>query len=187
MKEKFKQLSNQDKKLQIHRIVARCEQLAEDYVKTWTAPNPSWETIEGCAYLRLSTDEQVAVEKGSLEQQVNIAVSEAVLRSNSERVNYKITKFYIEPGLTGRNDNRPRFQELMKAITNKQHSFVVIKEIARIARETEIWKKAEELSGSEGWDFKQYVLGIFFYRFISENLKTSLTAGCSISEISCVV
>jgi site-specific DNA recombinase len=141
MKERFKQLSGQEKKVQIHRIVAHCEQLAENYVRTWTPANAEWETIEGCAYLRLSTDEQVAVEKGSLEQQVNIAVSEAVHRSSSERVNYKITKFYIEPGLTGRNDRRPRFQELTKAITNRQHSFVIFKEIARIARETEIWKK----------------------------------------------
>ena len=34
-----------------------------------------------------------------------------------------------------------------------------------------IWKIANELRGSlDGWDFKQYVLGILFYRFISENL-----------------
>ena len=34
-----------------------------------------------------------------------------------------------------------------------------------------IWKIANELRGSvDGWDFKQYVLGFLFYRFISENL-----------------
>jgi type I restriction enzyme M protein len=34
-----------------------------------------------------------------------------------------------------------------------------------------IWKIAGDLRGSvDGWDFKQYVLGILFYRFISENL-----------------
>ncbi|MCK9266618.1 type I restriction-modification system subunit M [bacterium] len=34
-----------------------------------------------------------------------------------------------------------------------------------------IWKIANDLRGSvDGWDFKQYVLGILFYRFISENL-----------------
>ena len=33
-----------------------------------------------------------------------------------------------------------------------------------------IWKIAEELRGPvDGWDFKQYVLGTLFYRFISEN------------------
>ena len=35
-----------------------------------------------------------------------------------------------------------------------------------------IWKIANELRGSvDGWDFKQYVLGLLFYRFISENLQ----------------
>lgn len=35
-----------------------------------------------------------------------------------------------------------------------------------------IWRIANDLRGAvDGWDFKQYVLGLLFYRFISENLK----------------
>ena len=35
---------------------------------------------------------------------------------------------------------------------------------------TTIWKIADELRGSvDGWDFKNYVLGFLFYRFLSEN------------------
>lgn len=35
-----------------------------------------------------------------------------------------------------------------------------------------IWHIANDLRGSvDGWDFKQYVLGMLFYRFISENLS----------------
>ena len=38
-----------------------------------------------------------------------------------------------------------------------------------------IWKIANDLRGSvDGWDFKQYVLGTLFYRFISENLTRYL-------------
>jgi type I restriction enzyme M protein len=38
-----------------------------------------------------------------------------------------------------------------------------------------IWKIANNLRGSvDGWDFKQYVLGTLFYRFISENLTNYL-------------
>ena len=34
-----------------------------------------------------------------------------------------------------------------------------------------IWAIADDLRGSvDGWDFKSYVLGIMFYRYISENL-----------------
>lgn len=38
-----------------------------------------------------------------------------------------------------------------------------------------IWQIANDLRGSvDGWDFKSYVLGILFYRFISENLTSYL-------------
>ena len=34
-----------------------------------------------------------------------------------------------------------------------------------------IWSIADDLRGSvDGWDFKSYVLGTMFYRYISENL-----------------
>jgi len=36
-----------------------------------------------------------------------------------------------------------------------------------------IWQMANDLRGSvDGWDFKSYVLGMLFYRFISENLTS---------------
>ena len=38
--------------------------------------------------------------------------------------------------------------------------------------QSQIWKIANEVRGSvDGWDFKQYVLGTLFYRFISENFS----------------
>lgn len=41
-----------------------------------------------------------------------------------------------------------------------------------------IWQIATDLRGSvEGWDFKQYVLGMIFYRFISENLTNYINEG----------
>ena len=41
-----------------------------------------------------------------------------------------------------------------------------------------IWGIANDLRGSvDGWDFKQYVLGMLFYRFISENLDNYVTQG----------
>ena len=36
--------------------------------------------------------------------------------------------------------------------------------------QSQIWKIANEVRGAvDGWDFKQFVLGTLFYRFISEN------------------
>ena len=83
--ENFKKLSNKEKKAVITAIVARCRQLGHDYIKNWKSVDPSWPTVDGCSYLRLSTEEQVAVDRGSLEQQVNIAISEAVIRSQSNK------------------------------------------------------------------------------------------------------
>lgn len=41
-----------------------------------------------------------------------------------------------------------------------------------------IWSIADDLRGSvDGWDFKSYVLGTMFYRFISENLTNYINAG----------
>ena len=41
-----------------------------------------------------------------------------------------------------------------------------------------IWKIADDLRGSvDGWDFKSYVLGMMFYRYISENLTNYINAG----------
>ena len=41
-----------------------------------------------------------------------------------------------------------------------------------------IWALATELRGSvDGWDFKQYVLGMLFYRYISENFTAYLNKG----------
>lgn len=54
-------------------------------------------------------------------------------------------------------------------------------EITRDAQRAElhktIWSIADDLRGSvDGWDFKQYILGMLFYRFISENLTDYLNA-----------
>ena len=40
-----------------------------------------------------------------------------------------------------------------------------------------IWRIANDLRGSvDGWDFKSYVLGMLFYRFISENITQRANA-----------
>jgi len=41
-----------------------------------------------------------------------------------------------------------------------------------------IWRIANDVRGSvDGWDFKQFVLGTLFYRFISENFTTYIEGG----------
>ncbi|WP_313125293.1 type I restriction-modification system subunit M [Proteiniclasticum ruminis] len=52
------------------------------------------------------------------------------------------------------------------------------KEIERAELHRTIWGMANDLRGSvDGWDFKQYVLGMLFYRYISENLTEYINRG----------
>jgi type I restriction enzyme M protein len=48
----------------------------------------------------------------------------------------------------------------------------------RAALQRKIWDIANDVRGAvDGWDFKQYVLGTLFYRFISENFIDYITGG----------
>lgn len=52
------------------------------------------------------------------------------------------------------------------------------KEQERAELHRTIWGIANDLRGSvDGWDFKQYVLGILFYRYISENITAYINEG----------
>jgi len=48
----------------------------------------------------------------------------------------------------------------------------------RAELQRQIWQIANEVRGAvDGWDFKQYVLGTLFYRFISENFVSYIEGG----------
>lgn len=52
------------------------------------------------------------------------------------------------------------------------------KEQERAELHRTIWNIANDLRGSvDGWDFKQYVLGMLFYRYISENITAYINTG----------
>ena len=47
------------------------------------------------------------------------------------------------------------------------------KEKERSALRATIWRMANDMRGRiDGWDFKHYIFGMLFYRFISENLSS---------------
>ena len=57
------------------------------------------------------------------------------------------------------------------------HNQNTTKEQERTELHRAIWQIANDLRGSvDGWDFKSYVLGMLFYRFISENLTNYINA-----------
>jgi type I restriction enzyme M protein len=59
----------------------------------------------------------------------------------------------------------------MNKVANKR-------ELERAELHRTIWNMANDLRGSvDGWDFKQYVLGMLFYRYISENITAYINQG----------
>ena len=69
-------------------------------------------------------------------------------------MNYRITEFFIEPGITGTHGNRPVTLFIISIVlidkkgASKRplqkaacHSFVIFKEISRLVRDLEIWKR----------------------------------------------
>ena len=62
-------------------------------------------------------------------------------------------------------------------MVKKDSNLKMTKEQERSELHRAIWQIATDLRGSvDGWDFKQYVLGTLFYRFISENLTNYINA-----------
>ena len=52
------------------------------------------------------------------------------------------------------------------------------KEVERAELHRTIWAIADDLRGSvDGWDFKSYILGMLFYRYISENITAYINSG----------
>jgi type I restriction enzyme M protein len=77
-----------------------------------------------------------------------------------------------------------RFDRVLSKILGEQNKS--LKQIAnylsptqqRAELQRQIWQIANDVRGSvDGWDFKQYVLGTLFYRFISENFSNYIEGG----------
>ncbi len=75
------------------------------------------------------------------------------------------------------------FQDAVSEIA----SYICVRNLERKLRETstqqrtalqrQIWQTANDVRGAvDGWDFKQYMLGTLFYRFISENFASYIEA-----------
>ena len=78
----------------------------------------------------------------------------------------------ITPSIATQISNTTKLARADKTMTDK------IKDQEREELHKAIWSIADDLRGSvDGWDFKQYVLGIMFYRYISENLTHYINQG----------
>ena len=61
---------------------------------------------------------------------------------------------------------------------NFMEEYIMTSAAQKAELQSKIWKIANDVRGSvDGWDFKQYVLGTLFYRFISENFSNYIEGG----------
>lgn len=76
-----------------------------------------------------------------------------------------------------KEENKEKINQADSAGIETKEEKTVSKEQERDELHRAIWGIADQLRGSvDGWDFKSYVLGIMFYRYISENLAEYLNA-----------
>ena len=126
--------SRQEEKLLLDVALKKCKTLSQKYIDEWVPINKSWSTVEGCVYIRLSTEQQCLVDDGSLIQQAHIMVEEMRRLSKLDQINYRITHFYIDAGISGQIEDRPQFLLMRKNIKKKKHGFAGFKELARASR-----------------------------------------------------
>lgn len=85
--------------------------------------------------------------------------------------NKKIIFFAIMKPLSGVLKTPTNTKKGLIIMENKNTQVDKSSSLERNELHNTIWKVANELRDSvDGWDFKQYVLGILFYRYISENM-----------------
>ena len=90
------------------------------------------------------------------------------INANTKLVKQKIIAFQYNEKHQNKQLN------CLKLKTNK-YQIRMTREQERDELHRTIWQIANDLRGSvDGWDFKSYVLGILFYRFISENLTSHI-------------
>ena len=79
--------------------------------------------------------------------------------------------------------NLPRSAKIINFThSNTKHTYFLMadnrKEVERAELHRTIWAIADDLRGSvDGWDFKSYILGMLFYRYISENITAYINKG----------
>lgn len=84
-------------------------------------------------YIRVSTEEQTLNPEGSLRSQEQ-RLREAVDWKNKNSSFGEITGVYIDAGISAKNMNRPKLQEMLRGIRQKEIDLVMVTEISRLSR-----------------------------------------------------
>ncbi len=84
-------------------------------------------------YIRVSTEEQTLNPEGSLKNQEQ-RLREAVDWRNKNSSFGEIVGVYIDAGISAKDMNRPRLQDMLRSIRNKEIDLVMVTEVSRLSR-----------------------------------------------------
>ena len=81
-------------------------------------------------YLRVSS-------QGQADRELPIAGQERECRAYCERAGFTVDRVYRDEALSGRHDDRPGFQEMIRAAKSKEFDTIVTWELSRLSRKSE--------------------------------------------------
>jgi site-specific DNA recombinase len=84
-------------------------------------------------YVRVSTEEQAENPEGSVKNREQ-RLREAVTYRNRNSFFGEITGVYIDAGISAKDMNRPKLQEMLRAIRNGEINLVMVTELSRLSR-----------------------------------------------------
>lgn len=118
-------------------------------------------------YLRVSTEEQARVQEGSLISQRHRLEEYVKVRNAVNEKWGEIVGIYVDEAKSGKDTNRPKYQELLKSIENSLVNTVLVTELSRLSRSIRDF--------CDFWDF----LKIHQAQFLSlrEQFDTTTAAG----------
>ncbi len=117
-------------------------------------------------YIRVSTEEQAESPEGSLKSQRH-RLQEAVDYKNRNGNFGEVKGIYIDPGISAKDMKRPKLQELLAAVRNREINLIMVTELSRLSRNTRDF--------IEMWD----MMRAYGCRFLSlrEDFDTTTAAG----------
>lgn len=104
-------------------------------------------------YIRVSTEEQAENPEGSIRNQEE-RLKDAINYKNRTGNFGEIKGTFIDPGISAKDMKRPRLQELLRAIRNKEIDLVMVTELSRLSRNTRDFIQMWDMMRAHGCRFQ---------------------------------
>lgn len=103
-------------------------------------------------YIRVSTEEQASNPEGSIRNQEQRLRAQIDLK-NFEQPFGEVARVFIDRARSGKDTNRPELQSLLKAVTSRDVTMVMVSELSRLSRSIKDFSDMWELMRSHGCQF----------------------------------